>query len=1600
MTRFRRIITSVFVLAAALLLLAGYLLYWLKQPIVQSILVKKALTEIVGKRLLHTEVRVGKVYIDVYNRLDIRDLYIEDWNCDTLLFAKRLLAEVDSLSLRNRVLFLKGIEITNPYVHFNRPLPDEKYNYQYLLGQFGGSSSKKTTPAAQPDTLPASAPYNLKLNLGFITLNSPRFCMTDEAGGFNLAVQLQQLHAGFSGFKPFEQQLSFNTVQLVSPNITLTDTISNAKKEEAQDCDRPLHISVPGWLFAAQQLALTNGSFNLYTGKTIKRKEVISFKNLKTSNIQIGISNLVFGADTITGHIDRLQLKEQSGFEVTRASAFVLLSPQKLELANLSLQTPNTRLQDYVAFKYPSLRCFSDFVERVKLDVRLKPKSYFTFKDIAAFAGGLYKEPIIAKNINTRINISGRAKNEISRISAEGLALQIGNTTFKGDVRLRGLPDFQSTNIDFKVTALRTNTTEIKRFLPAKLKLPPEIDKLGNLYFTGRFSGFPKHFVAEGTLNTNIGQIQSDVKMDIGRILSYSGRMAVKEFDLGTWLNKPDKFGKATFSANVTGKGVKLDELQANIDGNIASFTFNNYTYSNVAVNGNIDRRLFAGVVQVTDNNMQLSFKGSVDLNSETPKYNFVADVFKLRLKKLNLFKAENLSDDFELSGRTNLNLIGKDIDDLFGNAAFYDVKVNNGKRIFALDTVTLVSTLNNNRRTLQLNSHILTANVNGSFTFKELPNAFINLLHNYFPYRFKYTKTTSPQIADFTININNPALLSQIFIPELESLANTSIKGSFNSQTKALQLKGKADEITFAGNRISGFKINVQSDEKQLGFSAGVDSVYIAANKLTIPDIKTTGIVYNDSINFTLKVAPDTAVNYAQISGLIFANSDTLKMKFDTTEIVVNRKKWEANTGTFTYKNKDYFEIDDVVLRQDERSITLRSHPSRNYNNYTQVFLQNIYLSDFNYIPTIAKLGIDTKVSGEIALKDVFNQQIIIAELNADDFVFRKQFIGNLRLRADKRTKTDDLHVGLDVSNDKYDIKAANGLVVLPKQKGEKPYIDISANIRRGNLQFMEAFLSTLVSRTEGNIKGLLRVYGNISEPNFKGNIFVENGATTVNYLNTRYKLKNQTVVFDDKYIRFNNTGLQDTLGNTARANGFVFLNDLKNMSINLDLTTDNLLLLNTTFQQNNTYYGTAFGGGVVNFRGPFNKLDIYINARSNKGTKFYLPINYETDVSENNIYTFINTEAGEKPEPPKIVTSSGMNIEFDLEMTPDAEIQIIFDLQAGDIIKGTGFGDIQMDISTIGDFKFNMYGKYTIEQGSYLFTLQNIINKYFAVEKGGTVNFAGNPYDALLDVKAIYSLKTNRDNLLNDAEIAALIDQPDLKRRAPIDVFLQLTGSLLQPNIKFEIAQTEQPVTRVDEAIAAKLKELELNNQNELNKQVFGLLVLNSFMSPEKVNLDLRSGVNTTVSELLSNYLSSYLNQVVSGLIPDSEFNINWRNYTSGTENQNPEDPNIFRNEIELVLTKRLFNDRLSIQLGGNVDVGNNANTQSGDAQVYFAGDFVLEYRITPDGRYLLRAFNKTDYDILSGNFNKTGASLSVNQEFDSFKDLFKKRKKKKNK
>jgi hypothetical protein len=482
----------------------------------------------------------------------------------------------------------------------------------------------------------------------------------------------------------------------------------------------------------------------------------------------------------------------------------------------------------------------------------------------------------------------------------------------------------------------------------------------------------------------------------------------------------------------------------------------------------------------------------------------------------------------------------------------------------------------------------------------------------------------------------------------------------------------------------------------------------------------------------------------------------------------------------------------------------------------------------------------------------------------------------------------------------------------------------------------------------------------GMLAAPQLTGYADVSNGGLYVDYLGTQYQIEDRIWIEPDRFV-FDELKLRDEKNNEAKIHGYIGHQAFGDWTFNLlgDLEKEPLLVLNTTEEQNQDYYGRAYATGNFKINGDLEKLNFDIALKTRVGTKLMMPMASSGDEEIGQFIQFVKPDQI-KEEPP--LDLSGISLNIQIDVTPDAELSIIFDEAVGDVMKGRGQGHLSMGISKLSTF--DMYGQIEIVSGNYLFTLANLINKDFSVQPGGTISWYGDPYNAELKLAAVYKVNASLSDILADANQTG--------QRVPVDLLMNLTGKMLNPNVAFDIKlPSADPMTKSRfEAI--------MSNEQEKNRQAFSLLVLRQFMSPPNIvksaDASTNFGVAANTTELLSSQISNWLSQI------SDDFNLGF-NYRSGDQ--------ISNEEIALALSTQLFDNR--VQLSGNFGVskGNAINQQPSN----YIGDVKVEYLLTKDGKLKLMAYNESNNyrDITTQQSPYTqGVGLVYQQDFDHLKEL----------
>lgn len=1329
------------------------------------------------------------------------------------------------------------------------------------------------------------------------------------------------------------------------------------------------------WKFALHEVELINSKFSYHNFDSEPEPSGIDFEHIVLSEINIHLKEIHLDADSIAAHISSASFKEKSGFHVKEFHAHGAFTPQKILAKDFEIITPASDLKGTYMMSYDSLSYFSNFLNKVMLHGQFD-HAILNLSDIAYFAPDL-------EGINKEIDITGNAKGTISNLRGNDLALIIdGQTTLYCDASVRGLPEIEETYMRIKVKELITNKEQLDR-----IPIPPfnqhefvhttdNFKWLGQIKFKGEVSGFYNDFVAYGNFRTDLGSFFSDLSLKFNTkdgIPAYKGQISMNNFNIGRFLQIKE-FGQTSLNAEISGKGFSENDLKASLRGNINNIYINNYNYKNIKVDGDIANNLFNGLLNINDEHLKMDFTGKVDFQNKLPEFNFIADIEKAELAMLKLIKRDTSSF---LKTHIEMNLVGNNFDNIIGSININNTLYTETKHKYKLKEINInAEYLDTENKQISIQSDIADGNIKGIFNIAEIGPSLYRLFEktvtsNYQePDKIKKQKHKDIENFDLVLHLKNTKPITEIFYNDIEINPNTHFTGTYNSESNYFRLNGTSPDLKLFGTDFKQFFINAKTENNSLILSTGSARIQFS-DSAWIDNFIVKTVTQKDSLNFSINWNnfKDTANYSADISGHLYFNTiKSIKGKLDKTKITIADSIWTIDPNNQIIIDTSNISISNLYLTTGNQSIRIFGNISENPESPLMFNFDNLLLQNLN--PLTERSGINFKgiVNGNGTITDFYHSLSFISDLSIKDLTINNEMLGQAALNSAWNKNSEAIVVNGKLYRDTLTTFNISGNYY-PSRKEES--IEMTAFLNKFRLQILNSFTTDIASNINGIASGKIDIRGSISEPKLKGRINLQKTSFTIDYLNTSYTFSNE-VIIENNWIGFDNITLFDHKGNKAIATGTILHKNYSDFNIDIDINAEKFQCLNTNEYQNELYYGTAFVSGNLNISGTPEKLFFNINVKSEKGTQFFIPLGGSQDVTENAFVTFINKDSTLiNIANTNDINLDGIELKFELDITPDAEVQLIFDPKIGDVMRGKGNGRITMDINTLG--KFTMQGEYVIEEGEYLFTLMNVVNKKFKVQKGGTINWNGSPYNANVNLQAIYSLRTSTYDLGIDTTN---------RRRRPVECVMNLSNDLMKPDIRFDV---RLPGNR---ELESQVKNV-LNTETEMNRQAFALLTLNHFVTPQNaigaVSAE-ASNTNvggTTSSELLSNQLSNWLSQI------SKDFDLGVK-YRPGDE--------ISSQEIELALSTQILNDRLSFD--GNFGVqGANPNATSQNTN-NLVGDVNIEYKLTQDGRFRMRAFNRTNNNTNLTYVNSPftqGVGVFYRLDFNKPKDIWERFRKK---
>jgi hypothetical protein len=1348
-------------------------------------------------------------------------------------------------------------------------------------------------------------------------------------------------------------------------------------------------IRKTGSRFSIDQIDIDNARFSLINRTGQKSKTKMDFNNLNITGLNGIIEDLRILNDTTSFNIYNLGFKESSGFSVRKMSSTVTLARQNILLNSISINCDSSIINiSRFGLAADSASSFKKFTEKVKLDMMLE-KSLINTSDLQYFIP-------YADSLNESVWLSGKVFGTISELRGRNIKLKYRNyTSLDCDFDFSGLPRIENTFLYIGVNTLKTNAIDFEqiRYTGKEPFIVPEVlKKLGNISFNGSFTGFASDFVTYGELRTTLGNIRTDISLRPGESKKYmvKGLLKGSNINIGELTGNSELLGNLSMHANVDGYAYSLNKFAASLTGKIDSIEVNKYLYRNISLNGNFTEKMWDGNIKIDDRNIKLDLIGLLNFKNKMPEFDF-----KLNIADANLFKLN--FDKLDSSSRVTLlltsNFKGNSIDNLDGEIKLLNSRFRKYSNNLELNDFSIKTYKDSNGPVLSLRTDFVDADINGYYNFATIGSLIQSTLVRLMPSQFhdigkRYN--TKKNNFTFKINFKNTDKINNFLKTGIILSDKSYIDGAVLADS-IIHIGGKADLLTIKNNTFKVFSFDAKVSGSEL--SIGVNSNSL--NLLSQSEFKNFSIdLKTKPDNFTFKLNWDNKDKILNQGNFIargtIANSAigkkyaTLSVAIDSSHIYAGNDLWKVSNSSILI-DSNAIKVNKLAITSNDRSYlvdgTVSQNPADTLNlefNGIDIDPLNYWInrkksSDLNQIP----LNFKGHLNGKILLTNVYKSLLLAGNIIIDNFSVLGSDFGRISINAnlDNAKKI----VNILASNNLNSVKMFD---VSGKYDPAIKKIDLTARATKLPVGFLNPLLKVFASDISGFATGRLKLSGETDNLVLQGSVMAENTSMKINYLQTKYIL-NDSIRFDKQGFKFNNVRLTDVDGNTATLYGSVYHKNFQSYTADLIININNnpIQVLNTQQKDNPMFYGTAYASGVAKIKIDPSSLSFDISAKTGKSTKsgrtskLSIPLNKGLSVSEYSFISFIDSGKNKKNGSrdsilaPTAVKQIPMELNMNLEITPDAEIQIIFDSKAGDVMKGTGSSEnLNINLNKKGDF--NIFGDYIIEKGDYTFTLVNFLNKTFNVESGGKIMFSGNIKDADIELKANYSkLKTS---------LAPVLGEDDkYKERISVEPQLSLSGKLFNPIVGFDIYLPE-----ADEETRTSLRNA-ISTQEELNRQVFSLLIMGGFISmgPSSIASSATgtSAMYATTFEMVSNQLSNWLSQI------SKDFDIGFV-YRPGYNAINPQ-------EVQLALSTQLLNDK--VVLNGNFDVrgpGANPNNPTSNTN-QLIGDFDAEIRLTEKLKF--KVFNRYN-DISPGGLSPytQGVGIFYKQDFNKFSDLFRKK------
>lgn len=1614
------------------------LLLFIRSPWGQEIIKDRVIASI--SEQTGTTIELDRLFLTFSGNIFMEGLYLEDQQGDTLVYSRELEADVPLWPvIRGRGIAVNSLEWEGVRANIIRKDSIEGFNFEFLAESFAPAD----TTASATDTTASSQSFSL----GDLRLSDFDVVYNDQVLGIEsrfqvggLALEMEETDLGNMRFSASHGSLSDARIdyrqtpvpenpnaeeapmpvlmigELRLKNVTanyesvpagllaeidlqefmialpkadlgeniveidrleldrssiLVWTSGTTSPEEPGPEEASEGFQWPDWNVEVGEIALSQNTISYMEGDARPEEgqfdpQALEIKELSFSGSDIFVKNGSAGAN-----LEGLSFTETSGIELRNLGFSASIDDRSLSLEDLEAQLNESELEGYIRVTYNSIDELMEVPENSIVEARIQRMS-ISPEDILRIQPDLraneYMQSLSRKRIDGHLHAAG----SLADLEIPDAEINWGgSTSVTATGRVANLMEPENMHFDFPELVIISTRADVVQFISEEdlgINLPPE------LRVSGSIRGSTQDMQATASLNTSHGDIDLDGSFVNQEQIAFDADLEVRNLDLAYLLDN-DQLGELNLTLTGKGEGANINTLDAHLETIISGFRYNDYPLEQVRITGEISNGRGPVTMQYKDDNLDLDMESLVILDSISPQINMNLDVAGANLQALGL-SPRNVRVAFDLDGSFR------------GNANQYDInaEIIDGVTVYNQDSYLLgdfgfSARVRPDSTAMDISNQIVDVRLRSNADPGSFARALQRHYQSYLSDEIEVDTVNHPVNLQFHAQVRQNPILDEVFFTNLQELDTMNIDVEFHERNRSLAARVDLPFINYMGSKLDSLSLSMDSDPENFQFDLGFRS--LNAGPVAIRKTSLEGILEDKTFYLDFNSFYDQE-HLVHIQSEMTRRNDTVNFTLDPSEVILNSSLWEIPESNQILISKNFMAFEDFHLTRKDQRMEITDDREGVEKDHIAIRFDNFRLASFlSYLNPEEKLATG-RLNGGLTIEEPFGTTGLLASLGINDLNVLEVPMGNLTMEASEMANNEyTFDLGIKEGNADLDLTGT----FQPSEEGA--WWDTELALNEIQMVVLEGFSLGEISGAEGSFSGNIQLSGTLAEPEYEGSLNFEDAGFTVVKLDAPFMLQDETINLDSKGIYFEDFNIEDPEKNQFTVQGEVLTESLLNPEFDLNLQATDFMLMNSTSEDHDLFYGKAIFDIDAQVTGTLNvpKISLDLDVGSNTNLTYIIPESNVGIEAREGIVLFVN-----RKDPDDILTQTreesytvtGMEIDALLSIEEDAVFNVIIDEQTGDNFQVTGAGDLNFNIFANG--RTTLSGRYEMSGGHYEMNLYGLVNRRFEIVEGSSITWAGDPFDANLDLRARYRVETSASSLMAaQTSGAATSVRNRFRQELPFLVYLNIDGELMQPVLSFGLDMPEEEQGAIGGQVYGRVQQVNQQEQ-ELNKQVFSLLVLNRFY-PEAGSDGSGGGTMAMARDNLNNALSDQLNLLSNNLLGDTGFQLDFGldSYTD-YQGDSPQE----RTQLDITAEKSFMNERLVVRVGSEVDV--QGSNQAPGETTPLIGNVSIEYLLTEDGKWRLKGFRRNRYEnVIEGQIIASGLALIFAREFNKFRELW---------